>query len=84
MTRFVASYNTEHRHSAIRFVTPDDRHFGREHALLAERREVYQRARDRHPERWSRDTRNWTPMGPVRLGSPPNLTLAVQEMKRSG
>ncbi|MCE9674122.1 integrase core domain-containing protein, partial [Myxococcus stipitatus] len=84
VTRFVAWYNTEHRHSAIRFVTPDDRHFGREHALLARRREVYQRARDRHPERWSRDTRNWTPMGPVRLGPSPNLISAAQEMKRIG
>ena len=27
-TRFVAWCKEEHRHSAIRFVTPDERHFG--------------------------------------------------------
>ncbi|GEL75033.1 hypothetical protein [Myxococcus virescens] len=84
MTRFVAWYNTEHRHSAIRFVTPDDRHFGRESALLAQRHPVYQRARVRHPEHWSRDPRDWMPTGPVRLGPSPNLTLAVQVVKRIG
>ncbi|MCY0996424.1 DDE-type integrase/transposase/recombinase [Myxococcus sp. MISCRS1] len=53
VTRFVGWYNTEHLHSTIRFVTPDDRHFGRETALLARRHRVYQRARARHPERWN-------------------------------
>lgn len=65
---FVAWYNGTHRHSALRFVTPDDRHFGRDVALLAARARVYERARRRHPERWSGTTRNWTPVGAVRLG----------------
>jgi putative transposase len=82
--RFVTWYNTEHRHSAIRFVTPGDRHFGRETALPARRHEVYPRARVRHPERWSRDTRNWTLASLVRLAPSPNLSPTVQEMKRIG
>lgn len=65
--RFVRWYNSEHRHSGIRFVTPDERHFGQEQALLARRHELYERARQRHPERWTGTTRNWTPAGPVRL-----------------
>jgi transposase InsO family protein len=65
--RFVRWYNTEHRHSGIRFVTPDERHFGLEQALLARRDELYEQARRRRPERWSGATRNWTPAGPVRL-----------------
>lgn len=64
---FVAYYNTEHRHSAIRFVTPDERHFGREKAILSHRQRVYACARRRHPQRWTRTTRNWTPVDAVRL-----------------
>ena len=59
---FVRWYNTCHLHSAIRFVTPDDRHYGREEVILANRREVYGKARRRHPGRWSRNTRNWDPV----------------------
>ncbi len=64
---FVAWYNTEHRHSGIRFVTPDERHDGREHEVLANRARVYERARRKHPNRWSRATRNWTPAPAVFL-----------------
>jgi transposase InsO family protein len=64
---FVHWYNGEHRHSAIRYVTPDERHSGREHAILATRHELYQRARALNPERWTRSTRNWTPAGAVIL-----------------
>ena len=40
-TTFVAWYNSEHLHSAIRFVTPEDRHEGRDVAILAARRDLY-------------------------------------------
>lgn len=64
---FVSWYNTEHRHSAIRFVTPDERHDGREHELLRQRERVYERARRQNPHRWSGPTRNWTPVETVYL-----------------
>ena len=64
---FVRWYNTEHLHSAIRFVTPDDRHAGRDVALLAARHLVYERARADNPERWSGNTRNWHPINVVEL-----------------
>ena len=64
---FVDWYNSEHRHSGIRFVTPDERHDGREAAVLAKRVAVYERARRKHPNRWSRATRNWTPAPAVFL-----------------
>jgi transposase InsO family protein len=75
---FAAWYNGQHRHSAIRFVTPDERHFGAEAAVLAHRHDVYLHARRRAPERWSRHTRDWTPAGSVRLNPSPNPTPAVQ------
>jgi putative transposase len=67
VTRFVGWYNSEHRHSAIRYVTPDERHAGRENQILTHRHELYQRARDANPERWSCGTRNWEPVGQVVL-----------------
>lgn len=56
---FVAWYNTEHLHSGIGFVTPADRHAGHDQEILRHRRLVYDRARKRHPERWSRGARPW-------------------------
>ena len=67
MQAFVRWYNTEHRHSAIRFVTPEARHRGDDRDLLASRHAVYQAARDRHPTRWSGETRNWQQVGSVWL-----------------
>lgn len=55
---FVQWYNTEHLHSAIRFVTPAQRHHGQDTKTLARRKAVYEAARRRHPERWSRRIRN--------------------------
>jgi putative transposase len=77
--RFVAWYNGVHRHSAIRYVAPDERHFGQEKDILERRHQLYQRARQAHPERWAHRTRNWTPAGPVRL----NATLPAQEVNRA-
>ena len=52
-------YNHEHRHSAIRFVTPAQRHAGLDAAILAQRSSLYEEARAKHPLRWKRATRNW-------------------------
>jgi transposase InsO family protein len=73
---FVSWYNTEHLHSAIRFVSPDDRHFGREAAILAQRRQVYEQARQRNPQRWAQKTRNWDPIAVVYLNPDCQATLA--------
>ena len=59
---FVRWYNTCHLHSAIRFVTPDDRHYGREEDILAKRREVYEKAQCENPHRWAKNARNWNPV----------------------
>ena len=64
---FIQWYNHEHHHSRINFVTPAQRHQGRDAEVLARRHQLYQEARDRAPERWSGDTRNWKPCGPVKL-----------------
>jgi putative transposase len=65
--QFVYWYNHVHQHSALRFVTPHQRHTGQDHHILAQRHELYQTARERHPERWSGPTRNWEPVAEVHL-----------------
>lgn len=69
--RFVHWYNTEHRHSEIRFVTPDERHYRQEKAILDKRKEVYELARQKNPGRWTRQTRNWEPIEVVVLNPAP-------------
>ncbi len=59
---FVQWYNNEHRHSAIRYVTPNQRHRGEDHGLLKQREAVYEAARQQNPQRWSGSTRNWNPV----------------------
>ncbi len=56
----VHRYNEEHQHSAIKFVTPEQRHRGDDIQILAERDEVYRQAKAANPSRWSGATRNWT------------------------
>lgn len=64
---FVAWYNGEHLHSGVRFVTPGDRHAGKDTAILAQRRQVYEDARAKNPARWAQSTRNWSPVEEVYL-----------------
>ncbi len=71
---FVHWYNHEHRHSAIRFVTPAERHAGLDTALLYKRANVYEAAKKRHPERWSGATRNWQPVRIVHLNPDQRVT----------
>jgi transposase InsO family protein len=75
---FVAWYNTEHRHSSIRYVTPQQRHDGLQEAILSNRHRVYQEARRDHPRRWSRQTRDWSPVKVVRLN--PDQAKASEEV----
>jgi transposase InsO family protein len=64
---FVGWYNFEHRHSGIRYVTPAQRHAGIDSAILESRHKTYLQAREKHPARWSRRTRNWSPIKSVTL-----------------
>jgi transposase InsO family protein len=66
---FVAWYDNQHCHSGIRYVTPAQRHEGLDVEILRRRDAVYKRAQALHPERWSGATRNWKPIGTVRLNS---------------
>ena len=71
--KFVKWYNKQHLHSALKFITPENRHNGKEKIILQKRHQVYQAARQLTPMRWSRETRNWKPDVTVSLN--PNRKL---------
>jgi transposase InsO family protein len=79
---FVQWYNEEHRHSAINFVTPAERHAGLDTALLEKRTIVYEAAKRRCPGRWSGTTRNWQPILMVHLN--PDQHIAEKDEKMEG
>jgi transposase InsO family protein len=64
---FVGWYNHDHLHSAIKFVSPAQRHAGLDNEILAKRKQVYERAKCKHPNRWSGNSRNWEPVNNVYL-----------------
>lgn len=75
--QFVDWYNYQHRHSAIQFVTPHQKHTGKDISLLMERKKIYEAARNKHPARWSNKTRNWVPVKLVCL----NPDKAIKEQR---
>lgn len=56
---FVNWYNTVHQHSGISFVTPQERHEGKDLAIIEQRKAVYELAKEKNPARWAKNTRNW-------------------------
>jgi transposase InsO family protein len=74
---FVDWYNHQHRHSGIRFVTPAQRHSGQAIAIARQRADVYERARQQHPRRWSRSTRCWRQPELVWINPPPPDSDAI-------
>ena len=82
VTELVHWYNDNHRHSAIGFVTPAQRHAKDDEALLKARAAVYENARQKHPERWSKNTRDWSFINAVHLNPDTPLTKeAVADQK---
>ena len=73
---FVKWYNNDHRHSALKYVTPMQRRTFQDMHILESRKRVYARAKELHPERWSRGIRNWE-HEPVVLLNPDKKKLKV-------
>lgn len=65
--KFFNWYNHQHLHSSIGYVTPDQRHRGADVAILQRRAAVYEVARRRNPQRWSRSCRSWERLSSVSL-----------------
>lgn len=80
--KFVCWYNEQHLHSAIRYVTPAQRHRGEDAKLLANRHRVYQLAKQKQPNRWSGESRNWQPVQEVWLNCPKDSETEVVQLLR--
>lgn len=64
---FVHWYNHVHQHSGINFVTPNARHQLRDKSILENRTLVYEQAKNKNPNRWSKQVRNWRYINEVYL-----------------
>lgn len=79
---FTRWYNEEHKHSGIKFTSPGQRHRGEAEELIVGRKNVYEQAKQRNPERWGkRSTRNWDLDQEVWLN--PDKLMADQKLKRT-
>jgi transposase InsO family protein len=67
---FVDWYNAEHRHSGIKYVTPDQRHYGEADAICTIRQQTYKQARQQIPRRWARPPRDWSQPQIVQVNHP--------------
>lgn len=85
--RWVASwvdwYNDEHRHSAISFVTPAQRHAQVDERMLQERAAVYELARQKNPLRWSAQTRDWRFIDAVHLNPDSTQTKEPEAVRNA-
>ena len=76
--KFVDWYNHKHKHSKINFVTPAERHQGKDVEILNNRKAVLKAAKEKNPLRWSKDIRHCEPIGSVML-NPDNVENTVKE-----
>jgi len=61
---FIDWYNRSHMHSGLQYVTPSQKRNGDHNAIFAQRNEVIEDAKRKHPERWgSRDVRKYRDPG---------------------
>lgn len=78
---FVKWYNSEHHHSGINFLTPDQMRSGKGSDILKNRHQVYEAAKAAHPERWNgRATRAWKMPDKVYLN--PETKVEVTNVSR--
>lgn len=79
---FVRWYNQEHRQSGLNFLTPEQRHEGLADQVFEQRRRVYEKAKSKHPERWSKEIRDWSLDEEVWL-NPEKISPTKSENKRT-
>ena len=64
---FLNWYNTQHRHSGIQYVTPEQRHTGQDKTIMIARQKTLEAAALAHPERFVKGARTICHIGEVYL-----------------
>lgn len=78
--QFVQWYHHKHQHSGINFVTPQQKHDGLDIKILKQRALLYQAARNKHPERWTKNIRNWQPRNSVTLNPASSMQNQTKQL----
>lgn len=76
---FVDWYNTRHLHSAIGYVTPQQRHDGTAVMILDTRNRTLEAAYNSHPERWSKPPMRWRAPSAVYLNPSTETRKSIRE-----
>lgn len=77
---FVNYYNAEHKHRALNFVTPQQKHCGEDVELLENRKEILEQKRLENPTRWiAKKVRNCASTTSVNLYPIDNRNLEKQQ-----
>ncbi len=67
---FVEWYNAEDHNNGIKYVTPNQRHFGEADEICAIRQQTYEKGREENLRRWSRPPRCWKQPEVVKINLP--------------
>ena len=84
MNSFVKWYNEKHHHSGLKYITPEQRHYGFGESIMHHRKSVYEKAKQAHPERWSGDIRDFSLPDKVWLNVPREKHSLKEEGKVIG
>ena len=57
---FMTWYNEYHLHSAINYISPNQKHRGQDKDLLEKRHQVFKQAQQKNPVRWSKSAAAWS------------------------
>jgi putative transposase len=62
-------------------VTPAQRHSGQDRDILRARHDLYIKAKESKPSRWSGNTQDWTPVGAVTLNPEREAIVSAAVLK---